>query len=60
MVATLDGGAGNDTIIALPVGCTRCSPSTASGGNGDDLIAIEGFPLSPWAYTISGVRVDDM
>ncbi len=54
-LATLDGGTGHDTIISQPAG------GTATGGNGDDIIAIHGqIPqMSGEGFTISGNDGDD-
>jgi len=49
--ATLDGGRGDDTIVTQPSG------GTASGGDGDDIIAIHGLvpgPLGGGGFTVSG------
>ena len=49
--ATLDGGNGDDTIVTQPSG------GAASGGDGDDIIAIHGpvpGPLGGGGFTVSG------
>jgi Ca2+-binding RTX toxin-like protein len=56
--ATLDGGDGNDTIIATD---NLATDNTVSGGNGNDVITI--VPLSkpvPGAFNISGGNGDDV
>ncbi len=54
-LATLDGGSGNDTIVSQPAG------GTATGGAGDDIIAIHGqIPqMSGEGFTVSGGGGDD-
>ena len=48
--ATLDGGRGDDTIVSQPAG------GTATGGDGDDIIAIHGLvPQMPGGgFTVNG------
>ena len=54
-LATLDGGTGHDTIVSQPAG------GTATGGTGDDIIAIHGqIPqMSGEGFTVSGDDGDD-
>jgi Ca2+-binding RTX toxin-like protein len=53
--ATLDGGTGDDTIVSQPAG------GTATGGIGDDIIAIHGLipMMSGGGFTVSGGVGDD-
>jgi Ca2+-binding RTX toxin-like protein len=53
--ATLDGGKGDDTIVSQPAG------GTATGGDGDDIIAIHGLvpQMSGQGFTVSGGNGDD-
>jgi Ca2+-binding RTX toxin-like protein len=48
--ATLDGGTGDDTIVSQPAG------GTATGGPGDDIIAIHGLvpQMSGGGFTVNG------
>ena len=48
--ATLDGGRGDDTIVSQPAG------GTATGGDGDDIIAIHGLipQMSGAGFTVNG------
>ena len=54
-LATLDGGTGDDTIVSQPAG------GTATGGIGDDIIAIHGLipQMSGGGFTVSGGTGDD-
>ena len=57
--ATLDGGNGDDTILAQP---THSGVSTATGGNGNDIIVITSVPPlygTASSFVLSGDNGDD-